>query len=249
MNLSLHNDLNEHLINIIDLVWNLHPDHGQVILGDFNDFEIRTLIHSHNLKQVVDQPTRESSILDSIITNLHKLHDNPTVLAPLGSSDHNIIHWVPSINSNPGHNTDAQSICSIFGSLLPSIGHGCFWRWITANDWFSHLEPNPYVDSLSSSFTSHMTESIDHIFSQQHKATCHHTDKPWITPEIKQLIKRQQKAFHCKNTALWKCLKYKAQHEIHIKETSCYKTRVQHVRKDDCRNWWQIINKMAGKSR
>lgn len=60
---SEHNDLNEHLINTIDLVRNLHTDHGLVILGDFNDFEIRTLIRSHNLKQVVDQPTRESTIL------------------------------------------------------------------------------------------------------------------------------------------------------------------------------------------
>ena len=92
-----------------------------------------------------------------------------------------------------------------------------------------------------------MTESIDRIFPQQ-KAIHHiHTDKPWITPEIKQLNKGRQKAFHCKNTTLWKSLKYRVQHEIHIKEISYYKTRVQHLRKNDCRKWWQIINKMAGK--
>lgn len=131
---------------------------------------------------------------------MHKLYDNPTVLAPLGSSDHNIIHWVPSINSNPGHNTEAQSVKSLV-RRYPQSGIDAFGRWITTHDWFCDREPNPSVDNLASSFTSHMTESIDRIFAQQ-KATRHHSDKPWITPEIKQLIKGRQKAFHCKNTTL-----------------------------------------------
>ena len=186
---SEHNDLNEHVINTIDLVRNLHPDHGLVILGDFNDFEIRTLIRSHNLKQAVGQPTRESTILDLIITNLHKLYDNPTVLTPLGSSDHNIIHWVASINSNPGHNTEAQSVKSLVGRYLNRVlmlledGLPRVIDFVTLNP-----------IHLLIVCTSHMTDSIDRIFPQQ-KATRHHTDKPRITPEIKQLIKRRQRHF------------------------------------------------------
>jgi hypothetical protein len=43
-------------------------------------------------------------------------------------------------------------------------------------------------------------------------------------------------------------LKYKVQHEINARKISYYKTKVQHLKKDDCRMWWKIVNKMAGKS-
>ena len=64
-------------------------NHGVVVLGDFNDFNISNFTCNQNLKQAVKQPTRGSTILDLIVTNLHKLHHSPTVIAPLGSSDHN----------------------------------------------------------------------------------------------------------------------------------------------------------------
>jgi hypothetical protein len=93
---SGHDDFNEYLINTTDVIRNKYPDHGLVITGDFNDFETGTLMSSQNVKQVVDKPARETAILDLIITNLHQLCQCPHILAPLGSSDHNIVHWHPS---------------------------------------------------------------------------------------------------------------------------------------------------------
>ena len=246
LTISEHNDLNEYLINTIDLLRNNHPDLGLVIMGDFNDLEIRSLTTSQNLKQVVDQPTRESAILDLILTNLHNLYDRPNVLAPLGSSDHNIVHWLPSVDNIPSHNTQAKPVKSLV-RRYPRSGIDAFGRWVTTHNWYCDLEPNPTADSLAVSFTNQLTESIDRIFPQ-HTSTRHHTDKPWITPAIKQLIKYRQKAFHGHNTILWKSLKYKVQHEINARKISYYKTKVQHLKKDDCRMWWKIVNKMAGKS-
>ena len=40
-------------------------------------------------------PTRGSVILDLIATNLHNLYEKPYILAPLSTSDHNIVHWLP----------------------------------------------------------------------------------------------------------------------------------------------------------
>ena len=51
---------------------NKHPDHGMVLLGDFNDFDCSNLVSHHSLKQVVQQPTRNSAILDLILTNMPK---------------------------------------------------------------------------------------------------------------------------------------------------------------------------------
>ena len=59
-----HKELNDYLINTTDRLRNEHPDHGLVLPGDFNDFDCSKLVSYHNLKQVLQQPTRNSAILD-----------------------------------------------------------------------------------------------------------------------------------------------------------------------------------------
>ena len=105
-----HDDLNEYLINTADQIRNKYPDHNLILTGDFNDFETGPLISSLNVKQVVEKPTRGAAILDLIITNLFQLYQSPHILAPLGSSDHNIVHWQPS---NDRANKEKRQVKSI----------------------------------------------------------------------------------------------------------------------------------------
>ena len=88
-------DLDEYLIDSTDCLRNKYPDCGIVILGDFNNFDLHNRTSNHSLKQVVHLPTRGSAILDLIATNLHNLYEKPYILAPLSTSDHNIVHWLP----------------------------------------------------------------------------------------------------------------------------------------------------------
>ena len=37
--------------------------------------------------------------MDLIIANLHKLYEIPIITAPLGSSDHNSVRWLPKSNN------------------------------------------------------------------------------------------------------------------------------------------------------
>ena len=131
---------------------------------------------SQNLKQVVDQPTRELAILDLILTNLHNLYDRPDILAPLDSSDHNIVHWPPSVHNTSSHSTQGKSVKSPTRCYLRSR-IDAFGRWVTTQNWFCDLEPNPNVDTLAVSFTNQLIEGIDRIFPQQ-TSTRHYTDKP-----------------------------------------------------------------------
>ena len=92
-----HKELNDYLINTTDRLRNEHPDYRLVLLGDFNDFDCGNLVSHHSLKQVVQQPTRDSATLDLILTNMYNLYSSPTIHAPLGSSDHDIVLWQPSL--------------------------------------------------------------------------------------------------------------------------------------------------------
>ena len=194
-----HYLLNEYLTNSADTLCNQYPNCGLVILGNFNDFQTANLLSRHNLKQLVQAPTRGSTILDLIITNLSNLYEAPQVLAPLGSSDHNIVTWSPDLTkSNPSLRTKSTKR---FVRRYPRSCIDTFGRWATSHDWFSELGPTATVDDLATSFTSQFVQAIDRIFPPK-LVKFHHSDKPWVTPAIKTLIRDRQKAFHSRNNPL-----------------------------------------------
>ena len=194
-----------HITSTIDTIRYRNPDAGVVILGDFNNLNIRNLMFSQNLKQAVQQPTRGNAILDLIVTNLHCFYQSPNVSAPLGSSDHNSIVWLPDrcnnvINNNKG--------VERFIRHFPKSGMRGFGSWAAGHSWFHSLGPTPTVDDLVQSFTSDVRGAMDNRLPQK-AIKCHPTDKPWITPDIKDLIKLRQRAFHSGNINLWKHYRYK----------------------------------------
>ena len=66
-------DLVVYLIETLDVVRNRSPDCGVVILGDFNGLDVAEVLTHHNLKQVVQVPTRENKILDLYFDKLIRL--------------------------------------------------------------------------------------------------------------------------------------------------------------------------------
>lgn len=83
-----------YLIETLDTTRNKFPDCGISLLGDFNNLDLSELLSSHNLSQVVNEPTRNSANLDLIITNMQSYYNKPIILAPIGTSDHNAVVWL-----------------------------------------------------------------------------------------------------------------------------------------------------------
>ena len=44
------------------------------------------------------QPTRDTSTLDLIVTDMVEYYEIPAILAPLSTSDHNVINWKSKCN-------------------------------------------------------------------------------------------------------------------------------------------------------
>ena len=86
-------DTINYLIESLDHARNKFPDYGIVLLGDFNNLNISDLLTSHDLSQILSEPTRGSAILDLVITNMQQFYKKPLILAPVGTSDHNVVNW------------------------------------------------------------------------------------------------------------------------------------------------------------
>ena len=157
-------ELCEYLSITIDSIRMKSPDCGITILGDFNRLDISSILINHGLKQVFSYSTRGNAILDLILTDLHKYYEKPVILAPLGSSDHNSVLWVPASNcKSPGSNKCTKQSAHHF----PRSNICNFELWAGLNDWFNDLEPNPSVDGLAKYFTNQITNVLDCFFASE----------------------------------------------------------------------------------
>ena len=189
-------DIMVYLIDTIDVVCNRYPDCGIAILGDFNKLDASDLTLHHNLKQVVECTTRESSILDLIVTNISKYYYSPVQNAPLGTSDHNIITWVPLSKDSRNHDLGdfpPKKKCAM--KLFPKSSIDAFGRWTYRHSWFNDLPESPSPDEMAESLTSDLKSAID-LFFPTKTVRIHNTDKPWMTSSIKQLIVERQRAYY-----------------------------------------------------
>ena len=69
----------------------------------------------------------------------------------------------------------------------------------------------------------------------------HSTDKPWISPKIKLLIKKRQKALVQKKMYLWRFLRNKIARLLSRAEKFYYKDRIQNLKTCDPAGWHKGI--------
>ena len=185
----------------------------------------------HDLSQVVTEPTRGAAILDLVITNMQSFYNKPEIIAPIGTSDHNVIKWHPSDGTRSPRSTTTK--CHL--RRFPQSRCEAFGRWLTSQDWSANL-PNPSANELASAFTLRVSQAIDDFFPLRN-VKLHHSDKPWMTASLKNLIMERQRAFHCGNIHLWHYYRDKVKLEIISKKQKFYSDKVQHLKKTDTRSW------------
>ena len=169
---------------------------------------------------------------------------NPSTTAPLSNGDHNIVEWtldaVRTGTSALGKFTKRsvrhfpQSACDAFG------------RWCSSNKWFEDVADLSSASELSSSFTSDVTSAVDRFFPTK-TIKIHCSDKPWMSPALKQLVTKRQKAFRSGDKDQWLYLKNKVRKEISARKESYYFNKVQHLKSSDPRKWWDCIRQFSGK--
>ena len=174
-------------ISTLDELKSKHLDLGFVIMGDFNRTGISPICRARAIKQIVDEPTRDDAILDIIITNIGNLYSSPTVCVPVGHSDHNTIYWSPC-----GLKTVGSANKRTVRPLLKPRMHE-FGRWITKHSWDEVLKATS-TQNKSDTFYNTINNAMAIHFPTK-VVKLHTNDKPWMTSEIKDLIRRRQVTF------------------------------------------------------
>lgn len=227
----------EHLQSTADDICLKHPDCGLVLLGDFNRLNISDLCRGNGLTQVVKDNTRGDAILDMILTNMPDLYNRPTILPPIGSSDHNSILWCPKLN-HIVHKVVKKKTRPLRESSLFAFG-----QWVTTHTWPEVYETKDVL-SKADNFYSTLTSAADRFFPTK-TVKVHPTDKIWMTPGVKHLIELRQKAFQNNRPAVWKFYRNKTQRAIVAAKRSHYSDRVASLKNTNPKRWHQEVMAMV----
>lgn len=116
-----------------------------------------------------------------------------------------------------------------------------FGRWLTTTDW-SFLDAFPTCEEKVTSFNMLLGFAIETFFPLR-KVKKHPTDRPWITPELKILIRQRQEAM-LKDPPTYRKLRNKVNRLNHRLKNSFFERKVK-----NCKNptsWWKCVKELAG---
>jgi hypothetical protein len=72
------------------------------------------------------------------------------------------------------------------------------------------------------------------------------TDKPWITPHFKDLLKKRQKAFASGNEEQYRHFRNKANRVNKNLKSYFYKSKIEDLKSNDSKKWWNGVKQITG---
>ena len=230
-------ELNDHIIAMVDVINSTSDNASFMILGDFNDLSTDQVEQHALLTQVVNQATRGAAVLDKIMTDLSESYQDPVISAPIASSDHCVVTYLP-INSVPSKTKQKVSLRPFRDSAICSFG-----RWVSQVEWTLLRDiddPNDMVEEFQHLLSSQYRQHFDLITVKRRP-----TDKPWLTDYIRRLIKQRARAFH-RDPVTYKALRNRVKREIRSSKANFYAHKVQILKKSEPGRWHQQIRNLCG---
>lgn len=232
-------ELCNYIFSSVDCLTSRYPSAGFLIAGDFNTLDTSIFNRHLCFKQVVLSPTRGNNILDKIFTNVNTYFSVPIIMPPIGKSDHNCVLLKPIVvlNIPVGFRTvtsrrlDFTTINNIACELIN-------FRW---QDLYYLTDCQMQADLFYTVLFDIVNRHAPlRIFKLKNN------DKPWITQYFKQLVARRDVAYKAGSVVLFKKLRNQINRVGKSLKSQYYLDRVQCLKADKPRNWWQHIKELSG---
>ena len=179
--------------NLPHVDWNTLSCSRDVIDNLWIDFVIQ-----NSLSQFVSFPTRYSSILDLVFTDVNEIVVHVCSCEPIGSSDHTAVELTLALVCNRRYNFDERAANS-YRYLWHSANYELMGECLSSVDWFRVVCHNPDVSQFYHTFSSVLTEAVASstpvlsVLSHGHNSA-----KPRYPRAVRRSVQKKRK--------LWKAL-------------------------------------------
>lgn len=215
-----------------------YPNAGIIITGDFNRLDISQIINHYNLKQLVNFPTRGERTLDLVLTNFEKYYNEPNKLAPFGLSDHCTISLYPRQRAR---NSSAKKTI-LTRNMRPSA-RNTLGRYFTSVDW-TVIDTIVITEEKLDFLNCIINIGLDNIMPTK-TVKIHENDPPWMTGQLKQLIRKRQETL-ISNPTLFKFYRNKVNKERKECKSKYYQSRIKGLDKSNPKLWWKECKRLCG---
>ena len=232
--------IHDAIVDVTDKFLSSKPHYQQLILGDFNHFNVQSLCSDLGLRDIVTKPTRATSILDHVLISydLTSVYDENRVEydCPIGKSDHLMISCFPSIQTPLPDTCHYVTLFDLRWSNLMSL-----FGAASTIDWSAIVSEDKNVNAQWNAFYSCL-ESLIAENIPTHQILMKDSDKEWITPLVKHLINERWRAYRQRQWAKFNHLKNKVKIEI-AKAKSLWADKMR----KSSNGLWKIVNQIQGK--
>ena len=164
------------------------PDALFLLSGDFNRVTLKSKLPT--FQQCVNVPTRKDKTIDLFYTNVKGAYKD-CVLQPLGLSDHNLVHLQPKYCPLVKRERPQTRFVKQWTDVACEELKACF----ESTDWSVFTDAcGGCLTTLSDTVTEYINFCVDSIIPIK-KVKSFANNKPWMTSEIYELIKRKKRAF------------------------------------------------------
>ena len=233
--------LRSHLFKCLDSSLTAHPNSAIVVVGDFNHFKPANLFSSFKLKKLVTKPTRGNNILDQAYSTLSHHYDT-VILPPLGLSDHSSVLLKPT-----GKHAPSLPTTQIQRRDCRASNRRTLISTLEVVNWTSLYRLNSCEDQLNV-FQSVVLGACNSCLPMR-SVKLHSSDKPWITSDIKDSIKKRQQAWVKGELQQYKFHRNKVSQLCKVARRRFYHDRISCMKDTNPKKWWDNIKLLSGLSK
>uniref|UniRef100_A0A669BD36 Reverse transcriptase domain-containing protein n=1 Tax=Oreochromis niloticus TaxID=8128 RepID=A0A669BD36_ORENI len=163
-------------------------------------------------------------------------------LPPLGRSDHNLVHLVPVyeplVRREPPATRTVQRWSEESEEALKDCFESTVWEVICDD----HGED---IDSLTTCISDYINFCVDNTVSTR-TVRCFSNNKPWITPEIKAVLKQKRRAFKSRDKVELKRVQRKLRGLIRNGKNSYRQKMENQLQQNNVGEVWRGLRTISG---
>jgi hypothetical protein len=217
------------------------PDALCLITGDFNHCNLKKTLPTFH--QYVDCPTRNDKTLDLFYCNVKDAY-RCYGLPPLGKSDHCLVNLLPKYTPVVKRQSPVVRSVQCWTPEACDELRGC----MECTDWDVFVDSCETLDELSETVSDYINFCVDSVIPVK-QVTHYANSKPWITRDIRDLLKKKRSAFASGDKEELRAVQKELKKAIREGKEQ-YKQKLEaKLERNNVKDVWQGMQKITGYSK
>ena len=234
--------MRDYLFQSLFLAESRFPNCALIVAGGFNRLDVKSIQRHFRLKQIVKKPTRKNAILDLVLTNMHGFYADPQHFPPFGLSDH---HTVTVEAKERAESRQAPKF--VLKRDKRESRRAELGRYFGTMDWQTLFSSANCCQDMLDILHNVIYTGLN-ILMPVRRVRVNTSDVPWMTPHLKSLILKRQRAFreHGAESSSFKFYRNVVNRERKSCKASFYKVKVEHMKDENPKLWWKEVKRLSG---